>query len=1803
MVFFGKEEEGGGEKPRPTMRRVLSGGALSDLDPPGGPLSFKRMRAVGSASSTLSVGLGGAGAGAGSAGGTAGAGGAGRTEAWVVDAAQRLLVDVEKGSAELAEIVLRQAATRSGEQLRRALGVTSRKLQELARSRTQHHRRACVSACEAILHVLSEGTVVVDEPSIVKDYILSIHRALGYSLKLADTHEEVEQVAAAMGTVLTATAVCGAASEIAVSLAYQSSEWLCSGRPYHQHAGAVLCSVIADADLLHAIIQHVPTLIEALPKAFGAEVRTIAAVAAAAGDIFSCLSPTDPDTVAMADSFLSACMSSLTRADTNRGAFMALAAMAWPLQKRCQNHVLPSLSVAMRCAVSGDPAAPAAVHLIGCYVREGFVTPTQASGVLNSLLVVVAQPRSDDDAAADPFASAPPAAASSAAKKRGSTGTSAAAATASSSRTRGATPPPSLPPQPQQKGSRLGPLASIRSSLSSNGTSVKAWFSAPPDANVVVAQRHSRGYSINSASSATSGRSSSCSSNGLESGGVVCDVTPPSRPSRQPSFVSEDPTQAVSCIPSAFNAISAIFESGLVEELQHCADAVAEVWEAASETVRRRGVGAEEAAQCLAVLCAAESETAERVGATTVDDVCLLPLTPTLAGALATFAEAQPRARGAVAAALLARAEDVLSEADAEAATLVGCLKGLLAAGYVFDGVESERQLELAQKAAMLLRQRSSEVKTHAAELCCFLAAGKRSAGWAQLLLRVLSVAVADPLASCRMSVWFVLEKYCDGYLACLSAPQCSHCVCLSLFDVNYTVRRVSLHIAVRISATAKAVPPRLRAALLVQWNQLQHSHDPLEQARAASAFSSTHAALLKAAPHLMPSMLRTEGMVEALTGILHAAVPMVQTAIFELLSQLLLNRVVPVSAASLTELEETAVLALIGSSGSSATKPAAQALAAIVRRTGDRGAVVLQRHEGLLPRLIDCLKGGASQETQDVRIAIMKLLGALGALAPLSASKLLQDEAVQSDDLPWGRGMLNPRYHSFRVVRALLTILQKPRLRVHHIPVLRAILPPLKLLGMAKVIQLSKELLPVFIQVAEGSYSEDGNVIEMRVALKTLHSLLEMIQNNIDPSFLADLMKVCAMGIQLGEASALAIVTTVAEGLGPAFMPAVESVVGTLTGIVSSYSEEAIVAAAVRALCAIGPALLRPYVYLVSQHLCLCITKVGTPLALKSVCIEAASRLIVNNLGGHEVAPAVLHALLDTLSSCHDHQSPDGDRPLSPQYPHYAPHGSSSNVLTSGMAPASQQDVWFLAVQTIGEMARSFRSFGGGGLSAALFTSAKKDIEASALSIGVTLRCAKEAFDGTKSNAERTTAPTPRGPTATDPSEDPYNHGHAAVRRALQGFGAPSLWLDNLAQTLLGESPRAALCAASPVARGYPKLAHELFGPAFVSLCSEPARIEERIASETKGRKNGQGGEPQRLRELLVDSQATKAQLLEAVNQVLSTERLSGDVSQRLLCLAEYYERYEEGAQAGTEGGAPKLRNKRYRYMLTPLQLCKLAERSGLYAKALHWAEAEVLAPSGDDIEACISLVKAYKNSGIEGAEEGALAVLEERGKVAGQETRLQEDLGKCGLALERYRTQGDTHGIIRCLDRLGDWRGVLAAATPWEDDPVLAPYTARASWVLGDWATLSAAAATIEQQQTTGPTSEFKAGQAGLGQFYLAVVSTHNGDFKKARDAIQKCRLAVDHELAACLAEGYTRYERRQQPSHIHQQQEYNTGRTTCWSACSSSWSWRRSSSSRRPCAPSPHLRARCSHTLSGCGRAASRRTSWTPPPCAAR
>eukprot|EP01063_Lacrimia_lanifica_P012952 TRINITY_DN19646_c0_g1_i1.p1 TRINITY_DN19646_c0_g1~~TRINITY_DN19646_c0_g1_i1.p1 ORF type:complete len:2831 (+),score=950.97 TRINITY_DN19646_c0_g1_i1:70-8562(+) len=1048
---------------------------------------------------------------------------------------------------------------------------------------------------------------------------------------------------------------------------------------------------------------------------------------------------------------------------------------------------------------------------------------------------------------------------------------------------------------------------------------------------------------------------------------------------------------------------------------------------------------------------------------------------------------------------------------------------------------------------------------------------------WSTTFQSVLAMAVGDPLASCRIHAWRNMWTHSNRLLKLYAGP-CVQSVCLSLSDDNEEVQALALALCVKLCRVSSVVAPRLRAVLLREWTMVHHSRDPLQQARSARVFCIAHHALGKSSPELMPRELMEETMATMVVRTLDSSVPLVQAALFDVLSHLL-GVAIPMPAETVAELESIAIEAIVDGTAET-TKPAAYCLSQVLQRSGRVGMQLVDEFPDLLPRLLELLR--ALGERSDVRVAVMRLLGVMGALSPKKIEKVLQHPDA-SGTTPWHqqrwwRTITHSQYPSYRVVGALLTILGQPRHRIHHRAALLALQSPLGLLGQVKMHELSKDVLPVVISVAQETYLWDENwdwVPPFRAALQTLKFVLELMPSHVDPRLLPALQKVCEHAVEAGDERlsipALNLIETLAAKLGPLFRPAAEGLLPHIIELLSTTRGADVLFAATDCLKAITPSFLLPYTKLIAHKLCRCLAvdaqdvKGGVQLAAR--CLAALDNLVVQRLGGQEVLPTLVQTLRRMLDSAQrECQSP----PASPVTVGTNIHGKASSGFngamtgTAGQQPLTMLDVWRMCVELLGKMARFLSKFAGGSLRDSIFHAVLQDVEASALAMGVTLNEARVLYEGSSSRPALSSDPARKDLTT---EETPYKIDNTAVLRATQPSATPKLWLDGLAQTLLGENPRRALKTASSVARLYTPLAYELLPAAFIAFAAEPRRLEY-YQHDAMKKLSASSPHVSMLKTLKKDATDTLNHLIVSLREVLRSRDPDAahatshpdddDVSRRVLELAEVYERYEEGVAAVRPDGAPNVIPKTY-FVLSPLRLCKTAQSVGLHAKAVHWGEATLLRPNTRDestrrvrqntapldngaghdpshevdVEACRALVHSCRYLGIDGIEAGVLHLLERRhrGDVSQHDNaKLQENLGNYDKALELYRVAGDTPSVIRLLTRLGYWRDIVREAgckdgnNALQHHPTVARCVARAAWILGDWDQLDAAAEKMHAAAHQANADRAGGAQA-LVEFYRALVHTQKGDFTVARDRINSCRVQLESELSTTLADTYVR------------------------------------------------------------------------------
>ncbi|GME83717.1 unnamed protein product [Ambrosiozyma monospora] len=303
--------------------------------------------------------------------------------------------------------------------------------------------------------------------------------------------------------------------------------------------------------------------------------------------------------------------------------------------------------------------------------------------------------------------------------------------------------------------------------------------------------------------------------------------------------------------------------------------------------------------------------------------------------------------------------------------------------------------------------------------------------------------------------------------------------------------------------------------------------------------------------------------------------------------------------------------------------------------------------------------------------------------------------------------------------------------------------------------------------------------------------------------------------------------------------------------------------------------------------------------------------------------------------------------------------------------------------------------------------------------------------------------------------------------------------WMRRLHIDMLKESPSPCLRACLQLATVHQPLAKELFNCAFVSCWNE----------------------------LHVQYQGEIAQYLCIAFQ--SKNNLP-EVLQSLLNLAEFMEHDEKALPIRTQ------------------TMAEFAQRSHVYAKALHYKEVESI--QEDSVETTEALIGINNQLQQSDSAVGILKQLTERNAEGKKSTPMQESwyekLQRWDDALEAYNEREKTDpdsldvmlGKMRCLHALGEWETLSELAKEkWgnaSDDikRSMAPLAAASAWGLAQWERMD---------NYIGAMKDSSADKA----FFNAILNLHKNNFKEGTNQILKARELLVAELTAMVSESYNR------------------------------------------------------------------------------
>ncbi|EGG01362.1 uncharacterized protein MELLADRAFT_117828 [Melampsora larici-populina 98AG31] len=298
--------------------------------------------------------------------------------------------------------------------------------------------------------------------------------------------------------------------------------------------------------------------------------------------------------------------------------------------------------------------------------------------------------------------------------------------------------------------------------------------------------------------------------------------------------------------------------------------------------------------------------------------------------------------------------------------------------------------------------------------------------------------------------------------------------------------------------------------------------------------------------------------------------------------------------------------------------------------------------------------------------------------------------------------------------------------------------------------------------------------------------------------------------------------------------------------------------------------------------------------------------------------------------------------------------------------------------------------------------------------------------------------------------------------------------WIKRLSVQLLQSSPSHSLRACANLSGVYHPLARELFNAAFVSCWTE-------LYSQYQ------------------------EELVNAIQTALSSPTIPPEITQTLLNLAEFMEHDEK---------------------VLPIRISTLgmyAQKCHAFAKALHYKEIEAFTePTADTLDSLILINQHLQQPD---SAQGVLTMAQQR---FGMEIREEwfEELERWEDALNSYtrRLEEDPKSIdsilggMRCLHALGEWESLSEMAQEhWENSSneikrTMAPLAAAAAWGLAQWDNMDNYINVLKSD------SAEKA-------WFKSILSIHRGQHSVAQRLINKARDTLDTEVSTLLGESYSR------------------------------------------------------------------------------
>lgn len=661
------------------------------------------------------------------------------------------------------------------------------------------------------------------------------------------------------------------------------------------------------------------------------------------------------------------------------------------------------------------------------------------------------------------------------------------------------------------------------------------------------------------------------------------------------------------------------------------------------------------------------------------------------------------------------------------------------------------------------------------------------------VLDKLMTVAIADPIAHLRLTVLKALDERFDRHLA---QAEYIRSLFIALNDEYFAVREVAIVIIGRLAQHNPAyVMPSLRKALIQLLTELEYSTVSRHKEEAARLLTE----IVRASQKLVKSYALP--MLEVMLPRANDVNAGVAAGVMECLGEL--ARVGGQDLyAHVDHLMKLAIEQLSGVSIHASTRKRNAALRTLGQVASNTGNVVSPylQYRSLLSTVVKILR---SEKTTMVRRETIRVMGILGALDPYRYKLLEKSPEDGSGDAEKGNGTdlfdlamavgtSSDEYFQNVAIDALIGILKDPSLSQHHHAVIEAIMYMFKTQGL-KCVNFLPQIIPALLSVIRTCTTGLSEFYYQQLAI--LISIIKQHVRNYLPSIfeLVQDMWNSNSSIQLTIVTLVEAVAKALEGEFKTFVPhLLPNMLQTLEGEVTN-KRQATIMRILHAFCVFGGAI-DEYLHLVVPVIVKIFERSDASAALRKQAIVAVGQLSIKvNFCDH--ASRLIHPLVRVL------QSPNG----------------GSDSANADLRNATMETLTALAFQ-LGPSYTIFVSVVGKTLDQHHIHHAKYNQLVTMLLNGERLP-AKLATVSSFIDDKADESPLAE---ATKLAVNLQHLKQAWDTSKLSNSDDWVEWLRRMAVEFMRESPSHALRACRALADSYQPLAQELFNAAFVSCWTE---------------------------------------------------------------------------------------------------------------------------------------------------------------------------------------------------------------------------------------------------------------------------------------------------------------------------------------------------------------------------------------------